>query len=193
MAKVQESIEVNVPVRTAYNQWTQFEEFPRFMEGVEQVVQIDDTTLEWTAQVFGQDKQWRAQITDQTPDRKVAWRSVGGAENAGTVEFEPMGSDQTRVSVTMEVDPEGPLENVGTALGFLQRRVQGDLGRFKEFIEARGQETGAWRGEVRSAQAMGHSGGADAAGSAPGSMGTSGTSGTSGTGGSGGSGGSTRI
>ena len=162
MAKVQETIEVKVPVRTAYNQWTQFEEFPRFMEGVKQVVQLDDTTLEWTAEVFGQDKQWRAQITEQTPDQRVAWRSVGGAENAGTVEFQSIGSDETRVSVTMEVDPEGPIETVGTALGFLQRRVKGDLERFREFIEGRGQETGAWRGEVQSGQAMGHSGGANA-------------------------------
>jgi uncharacterized membrane protein len=170
MANVSESIEVNVPVRTAYNQWTQFEEFPRFMEGVEQVVQVDDTTLEWTAEVFGQDKQWRAQITEQTPDRRVAWRSVSGAENAGTIEFEGAGPDRTRINVTMEVDPEGPLENIGTALGFLERRVKGDLERFKEFIEARGQETGAWRGAVRAGEAtepgsaMGHSGGPAAEG-----------------------------
>jgi uncharacterized membrane protein len=189
MARVQESIEVQVPVRTAYNQWTQFEEFPRFMEGVEQVVQLDDTTLEWTAEVFGQDKQWRAQITEQTPDQKVAWRSVSGSENAGTIQFQPIGPDQTRIDVTMEVDPEGPIENVGTALGFLQRRVKGDLERFKEFIEARGQETGAWRGEVHAGQAtdastagaeaggaMGHSGGSGAYGSGAYGSGTSGDS-----------------
>ena len=148
MATVQESIEVKVPVRTAYNQWTQFEEFPRFMEGVEQVVQLDDTTLEWTAEVFGQRKAWRAQITEQTPDRRVAWRSVSGAENAGAVEFESLGSDQTRINVTIEVDPDGPLEGIGTALGFLERRVKGDLERFRDFIQGRGQETGAWRGAV---------------------------------------------
>jgi len=184
MATVQESIEVNVAVRTAYNQWTQFEEFPRFMEGVERVVQLDDTTLQWTAEVYGQNKQWQAQITDQTPDRKVAWRSVSGAENAGAVEFDPVGADQTRVSVTMEVDPEGPLENIGTALGFLQRRVKGDLDRFKEFIESRGQETGAWRGQVRAGQETGASAGH---GSDAGSMGHSGGSGAYGTGSDGGS------
>ena len=135
MAKVQKTIEVGVPVRTAYNQWNQFESFPQFMEGVERVVQIDDTTLEWTADVLGQERSWRAQITEQTPDRKVAWRSVDGAENAGIVTFEALGTDRTRVHVEMDVDPEGPLENLGTALGFLERRVEGDLERFREFIE----------------------------------------------------------
>ena len=149
MAKVQESVEVDVPVRTAYNQWTQFEQFPQFMEGVEKVVQLDDITLEWKAEVFGIDKEWKSQILEQTPDRKVAWRSTDGAENAGSVEFESLGADRTKVSVTIEVDPEGPLENIGTALGFLERRVKGDMERFKEFIEGRGRETGAWRGEVR--------------------------------------------
>jgi uncharacterized membrane protein len=160
MAKVQESVEVDVPVRTAYNQWTQFEEFPQFMEGVEKVVQVDDTTLQWHAEVFGIDKEWSAQILEQTPDRKVAWRSTSGAENAGSVEFESLGADRTKVSVTIEVDPEGPLENIGTALGFLERRVKGDMERFREFIEGRGRETGAWRGEVHGGAATSGSGGA---------------------------------
>ena len=149
MARIEESIEVDVPVRMAYNQWTQFEEFPQFMEGVEEVVQLDDTTLQWKAEVAGQDKTWKAGIIEQIPDQKVSWRSIAGAENAGTVTFEPIDADRTRVNLVMEVDPEGPLENLGTALGFLERRVKGDLGRFKEFIEGRGQESGAWRGSVR--------------------------------------------
>lgn len=153
MATVQKTIEVDVPVRTAYNQWTQFESFPHFMEGVKKVVQIDDTTLAWTADILGQERSWRAQITEQTPDRKVAWRSIEGAEHAGTVTFEPLGADRTRVEVTIDADPEGPLENIGTALGFLERRVAGDLERFREFIESRGRETGAWRGEVHAGQA----------------------------------------
>ena len=158
MAKVQETIEVAVPVRTAYNQWTQFEEFPRFMEGVEEVLQLDDTTLQWKAEVFSVGREWKAQITEQTPDRTVAWRSIDGAENSGSVAFEQLGADRTRVSVTIEVDPQGPLENIGTALGFLERRVKGDLERFREFIEGRGQETGAWRGEVRGGAASGSGG-----------------------------------
>ena len=149
MARIEESIDVDVPVRTAYNQWTQFEEFPRFMEGVDEVVQLDDTTLRWTAEIAGQKKTWKADIIEQIPDAKVSWRSVEGAENAGTVKFESLGADRTRVTLLMEVDPEGPLENLGTALGFLERRVKGDLERFKEFIESRGQESGAWRGSVR--------------------------------------------
>jgi uncharacterized membrane protein len=149
MARIEESIEVDVAVRTAYNQWTQFEEFPRFMEGVEEVVQLDDTTIRWKAEVAGQDKTWKAGIIEQIPDQKVSWRSIEGAENAGTVKFESVGPDRTRVNLVMEVDPEGPLENLGTALGFLERRVKGDLERFKRYIESRGQESGAWRGSVR--------------------------------------------
>jgi len=148
MASVTESIDVNVPVRTAYNQWTQFEEFPRFMENVESVKQLDDTTLHWVAEIGGKRKEWRARITEQTPDQRVAWTNTDGARNAGVVTFHRLDDDTTRVTVQMDVDPEGPVESVGTALGLLERSVKGDLERFKKFIEGRGQETGAWRGEV---------------------------------------------
>jgi uncharacterized membrane protein len=148
MASVTESIDVNVPVRTAYNQWTQFEEFPRFMENVESVKQLDDTTLHWVAEIAGKRKEWHARISEQTPDQRVAWTNTDGARNAGVVTFHRLDDDTTRVTVQMEAEPEGPVESAGTALGVLQRSVKGDLERFKEFIEGRGQETGAWRGEV---------------------------------------------
>lgn len=148
MASVVESIDVKVPVGTAYNQWTQFEEFPRFMEGVKSVSQIDDTHLRWVAEVGGVEKEWDAEITEQHPDERVAWRGTSGAENAGVVTFHRIDDETTRVTLQMDVDPEGLVENIGTALGFLERRVKGDLDRFKEYIESRGSETGAWRGEV---------------------------------------------
>jgi uncharacterized membrane protein len=148
MASVVESIDVKVPVGTAYNQWTQFEEFPRFMEGVKSVSQIDDTHLRWVADVGGVEKEWDAEITEQHPDERVAWRATSGAENAGVVTFHRIDDETTRVTLQMDVDPEGLVENIGTALGFLERRVEGDLDRFKEYIESRGTETGAWRGEV---------------------------------------------
>jgi uncharacterized membrane protein len=149
MSKITKSIEVDVPVSTAYNQWTQFEDFPRFMEGIEHVRQLDDKTLEWTAEVAGVERSWRAEIVDQTPDRRIAWTSTSGARNNGVVTFEPLGDNRTRITLDLDVEPEGLVENVGDALGILDRRIEGDLQRFKEFIEARGQETGAWRGEVK--------------------------------------------
>jgi uncharacterized membrane protein len=148
MAEIIESIDVNVPVRTAYNQWTQFESFPRFMEGVKSVRQLDDTTVEWDAEIAGREKRWNAKITEQRPDERIAWTAVNGAHNAGVVTFHRLGEGQTKVTLQLDVDPEGPVENVGTALGVVQRRVKGDMERFKEFIESRGTETGAWRGEV---------------------------------------------
>jgi uncharacterized membrane protein len=148
MASVVESIDVKVPVNTAYNQWTQFEDFPHFMEGVKSVTQIDDTHVHWKAEVAGKDEEWDAEITEQHPDERVAWKATTGAENAGVVTFHRIDDETTRVTLQMDVDPEGVVENVGTALGFLDRRVKGDLERFKEFIESRGAETGAWRGEV---------------------------------------------
>jgi len=148
MASVVESIDVKVPVSTAYNQWTQFEEFPEFMEGVKSVAQTDDTHLHWVAEVGGAEKEWDAEITEQHADERVAWTATSGAENAGVVTFHRIDDETTRVTLQMDVDPEGLVENVGTALGFLDRRVRGDLERFKEFIERRGSETGAWRGEV---------------------------------------------
>ena len=148
MASVVESIDVEVPVSTAYNQWTQFEEFPRFMEGVKSVTQIDDTHVHWVAEVAGKEKEWDAEITEQHPDERVAWRATSGAENAGVVTFHHLNERTTRVTLQLDAEPEGPVETVGTALGFLQRRVKGDLERFKEFIEGRGRESGSWRGEV---------------------------------------------
>jgi uncharacterized membrane protein len=148
MASVVDSIDVKVPVSTAYNQWTQFEAFPEFMEGVKSVTQTDDTHMHWVAEVAGAEKEWDAEITEQHPDERVAWRATSGAENAGVVTFHRIDDETTRVTLQMDADPEGLVENVGTALGFLDRRVKGDLERFKEFIEGRGSETGAWRGEV---------------------------------------------
>jgi uncharacterized membrane protein len=148
MATVEKSIVVDVPVRIAYNQWTQFEEFPRFMEGVEAVRQVNDKRLHWKASIGGKTEEWDAEIVEQAPDRHIFWRSVSGAENSGRVSFEPMGADRTRVTVEAGYDPKGFVEKSGDALGMVGRRVEGDLKRFKEFIEARGVETGAWRGEI---------------------------------------------
>jgi uncharacterized membrane protein len=148
MASVVESIDVNVPVRTAYDQWTQFEEFPKFMEGVKSVEQLDDTHIHWKAEIAGQQKDWDAEITEQRPDERVAWRSTSGAQNAGIVTFHRIDDNTTRVTLQMDVEPEGAVESAGTAFGILERQVKGDLERFKEFIEGRGVETGGWRGEV---------------------------------------------
>jgi uncharacterized membrane protein len=148
-SRVEESIEVEVPVRTAYNQWTQFEEFPEFMEGVESVQQTDDTHLVWTAEIGGQRREWKAEIVEQIPDERVAWKATDGKDNAGVVTFHRLGDTRTKIMVQLEFDTEGVLEKVGSALGSDDRRVKGDLQRFKEFIESRGAETGAWRGEVR--------------------------------------------
>ena len=148
MTRVVQSVDVKVPVTSVYNQWTQFEDFPRFMEGVKSVDQIDDTHLRWVAEVAGKDETWNAEITEQHADERIAWNATSGAENAGVVTFHRIDDDTTRVTLQLDADPEGVVENVGTALGFLDRRVKGDLDRFKEFIEARGAESGAWRGEV---------------------------------------------
>jgi uncharacterized membrane protein len=158
MSRIIESIEVDVPVNVAYNQWTQFESFPRFMEGVDRVVQIDDTSLEWTATIAGKTKHWRAEILEQRPDELVSWRSIDGARNDGTVRFESMGADRTRIELDLDVAPEGLVEWAGDALGVVERRVRGDLERFREFIEARGQATGAWRGQVHDGSEDGGSG-----------------------------------
>jgi uncharacterized membrane protein len=142
-----------VPVSTAYNQWTQFEEFPRFMEGVKSVTQTDDTHLHWVAEVAGKDKEWDAEITEQHPDERVAWTSTSGARNAGVVTFHRLDDNTTRVTLQMDVDPEGLIENIGDWTGLLDGRVEGDMERFKEYIESRGVETGAWRGEIESPSA----------------------------------------
>jgi uncharacterized membrane protein len=148
MASIEQSIEVDVPVRTAYNQWTQFEEFPRFMEGVESVRQLDDKRLHWRANIGGKTKEWDAEITEQRPDERIAWTSRGGAHNAGVATFHRLSDNRTKVMLQLEYDPEGVVENVGDAVGVVSMRVKSDLGRFKEFVESRGRETGAWRGEI---------------------------------------------
>jgi uncharacterized membrane protein len=148
MAMIEESIDVNVPVHTVYNQWTQFEEFPQFMEGVESVEQIDDTHLRWVAEAGGERREWVSAITEQRPDELVAWKATGGHGNSGVVAFHRLDDNATHVMVQMEHETEGLKEQLGSALGADSRRVKGDLKRFKEFIESRGRETGAWRGEV---------------------------------------------
>ena len=147
MAEHETSILVHAPLDQVYNQWTQFEEFPRFMEGVEEVRQLDDKRLFWRAKIGGVTKQWESEIVDQTPNRRIAWREVGEQKNAGAVLFEPY-DDGTLVTLKLAYDPEGASENIGDALGFVTRRVEGDLQRFKEFVEERQQATGAWRGEI---------------------------------------------
>lgn len=146
---VEKSIDVDLPVRTVYNQWTQFEEFPHFMEGVESVKQLDNTTLHWVANIGGERKEWKARITEQVPDHHIAWRSEGGEFTSGRVSFEALGANKTRVTVRVNYEPKGVTEKVGDMLGMVSRRVQGDMERFKSFIESKGHETGAWRGTVR--------------------------------------------
>jgi hypothetical protein len=148
MATIARSIDVAVPVRTAYNQWTQFEDFPRFMGGVKEVRQLEDQRLYWRAVIGGKEEAWGAVVTEQAPDECVAWRSTSGAENAGLVTFRPLSDRQTRVHLLLTYTPEGVVEQAGAALGLVTRRVEGDLERFKAFIESRGAETGAWRGEI---------------------------------------------
>ncbi|OHV31357.1 MULTISPECIES: SRPBCC family protein [Pseudofrankia] len=145
---VAESIDVAVPVRTAYNQWTQFESFPHFMNGVESIQQIDDTHTHWHVKVAGQDREFDAAITEQLPDERVAWKSTDGPTHAGVVTFHRLNADETRVTVQLDWQPEGVAEKVGSAVGADDRRVKADLKRFKAFIENRGSETGAWRGQV---------------------------------------------
>ncbi len=153
MAATTHSIEVNAPLRAVYNQWTQFEEFPRFMEGVEAVHQEGEKRLFWRVRVAGTVKEWEAEITNQVPDERIAWRSVDGSPNSGTVIFAGLGPDRTRVTATIEYEPEGLLEKTGDALGFPSGRVQADLERFRGFIEERGRETGGWRGEIKGDEA----------------------------------------
>ena len=148
MATASRSITVRAPLRSVYNQWTQFEQFPQFMEGVRSVQQIDDTTLRWTAQVAGKEVSWTSRITEQVPDQVIAWQSTSGKLNHGRVLFSPNGADQTTITAVIEYDPEGIVENVADALGFVERRLEGDLERFRNFVERLGQETGGWRGEV---------------------------------------------
>jgi uncharacterized membrane protein len=148
MSRFEHEIIVDAPLRVVYDQWTQFESFPSFMEGVEKVVQRDDKTLEWTASIAGQRLTWTAEITDQTPDTRIAWKSTSGADNAGAVLFEALDGARASVTLRIDIDPEGIVENIGDAIGAVDRRVKGDLDRFKEFMERRGAVTGAWRGEI---------------------------------------------
>jgi uncharacterized membrane protein len=148
MGEVKKSIEVEVPVSTAYNQWTQFEEFPQFMENVESVTQLDDTHLRWVAEIGGKREEWKAEITQQVPDEIIAWRAIEGQENSGAVRFEPLGPDRTRIDVTLTWEPEGLAEAAADKVGLTDRAVNVDLERYKELVESRGVESGAWRGEV---------------------------------------------
>jgi uncharacterized protein (TIGR02271 family) len=148
MGSTAHSIEVDAPVRAVYNQWTQFEEFPRFMEGVEEVRQEDEKRLFWRAKIGGKVKEWEAEITEQVPDKKIAWQSVDGSPNSGTIIFEELDSDRTRVTATIDYEPEGILEKTGDVLGIPSGRVEGDLERFRDFIEERGRESGGWRGQI---------------------------------------------
>jgi uncharacterized membrane protein len=149
MATIERSIDIEAPVRVVYNQWTQFEEFPRFMEGVQEVRQLDDKHLHWRAVVGGAEKVWDAEITEQIPDERVAWRARSGAANAGVVTFHRISDGRTRIMLQLEYDPQGVVETVGDAVGVVSHRVDSDLLRFKDFVEMRGRETGAWRGEIR--------------------------------------------
>jgi uncharacterized membrane protein len=146
--KLEKSVLVSVPVSTAYNQWTQFEDFPQFMAGVESVKQLSDDRLEWIADIAGVRRQWQAKIMEQVPEQKVAWAATEGATNAGAVTFEDVGGGQTRVNLTLEYEPEGLIETVGDKLNIVENRAEGDLERFKQFIESKRSETGAWRGSV---------------------------------------------
>ncbi len=150
MANVQKSITVDAPVHSVYNQWTQFESFPQFMDGVKEVRQEGDRRLHWKAQIAGKTEEWDAEITEQIPDRKIAWQSTSGAPNAGVVTFNPVSDSTTEVNLQLEAQPQTMTEKVGDAMGALDRQVKTDLEKFKRYIEDRGgQETGAWRGEVR--------------------------------------------
>jgi uncharacterized membrane protein len=149
VSTVTESVDVAVPIRAAYNQWTQFEEFPRFMDGVNEIRQLDATHTHWKTEIGGVKREFDAQITEQLPDERVAWRSTEGEKQAGVVTFHRLDETHTRVTVQMDYDPQGLVETAGDKLGIVDRRVKGDLKRFKEYIESRGgRETGAWRGQV---------------------------------------------
>ena len=145
---IEKSVEIERPVTTVYNQWTLFEEFPRFMDGVERVEQVDDRRLRWTVDIAGVDREFEAEITEQTPDQVIEWRALGETTHDGRVTFESLGASRTRVDLRFQHDPSGLMEKAGHLVGAVERRVEGDLERFKEFIEERGVEEGGWRGEV---------------------------------------------
>lgn len=148
MSLIEKSITVNVPVRTAYNQWTQFEDFPKFMEGVVSVRQLDEKRMHWRSNVGGVEREFDVEIVEQIPDTRIAWRTLGGEQHSGVITFHRLNDNQTRVMLQMEYEPQGAVEKIGDMVGMASRRVEKDLERFKEFIERRGTETGAWRGDV---------------------------------------------
>jgi hypothetical protein len=171
------SLQVDVPVRTAYDQWTQFEDFPHFMGGVSEVRQLDDRRLHWVAQIAGVRREWEATILEQVPDTRIAWAATSGATNAGAVRFEPAGPGSTVVHLTLEYEPEGLVEQIGDALGIVERQVRADLERFKALVEDEAYPTGAWRGSIDAGAGVGTPGVEDAAAS----RGDSGRAGVSGT------------
>ncbi len=173
--KVERSIQVDVPVSTAYNQWTQFEDFPHFMGGVKDVHQHDDQRLHWVAEIAGVRREWEATILEQVPDQKIAWAATEGATNAGAVRFEPVGPGATLVYLSMEYEPEGVVEQVGDKLGIVERQVTSDLQRFKDLIEDEGYASGAWRGSVNAGLGVGTPG-VEAAAASRGDSGKAGVS-----------------
>jgi uncharacterized membrane protein len=152
METIKESIDVNVPVGTAYGQWTQFEQFPNFMEGIESVMQIDETHLRWAANVGGARRNWQAEIVEEVPDEKIAWRATSGNGPNGIVTFEPLGPDSTLITVEMSYEPNGLMEQLGAKVGIDSRQVAADVKRFKQLVETIGAETGAWRREVHAGE-----------------------------------------
>ena len=148
MQRIEKEIEVNAPVRAVYNQWTQFEEFPRFMGGVKAVKQLSENRLAWRAEILGKEIEWEAEIYEQVPDQRIAWRSTSGHPNKGAVTFTPVGADSTKVTLVLEYEPMGAAEKIADALGAVSARVEGDLRRFRQFIEERGAATGGWRGDI---------------------------------------------
>ncbi|MGZ8260554.1 MAG: SRPBCC family protein [Caldimonas sp.] len=171
---VEDSIEVDVPIGTAYNQWTQFEEFPRFMQDVEEVRQIDDTHLHWRAKIAGKPVEWDSEITTQIPDRRISWRSTSGPPNSGAVTFDRVGERRTRITLRMSYRAPGLLEKVGDAFGAVKLELAGNLRRFAEFIEGRQRETGAWRGTVAGGVSSGDAPEAKATDATPGATSTTG-------------------
>jgi uncharacterized membrane protein len=153
--RVEESVEMNIPVETAYNEWTQFEEFPRFMEGIEEVRQLDDTHVHWVASSGGRRREWDAEITEQRPNERVAWHATSGKRNAGVVTFHRLGDERSKMMVQLDFEPEGFRDTAGSILGLDRRRIRGDLERFSELVEGRGVESGAWRGTVEQGTRVG--------------------------------------
>lgn len=152
MKMIEQSIEVDAPLRKVYNQWTQFEEFPEFMEGIEKVHQLDDKRLHWVANIGGKHEEWDAEIQEQVPDQRIAWRSITGRQSDGNISFEKVAENKTRIRAAISYEPEGAMEKIGDAMGIVSARVKGDLKRFKEFVERQTTESAGWRGEIHGGQ-----------------------------------------